>query len=96
MTDLAFAGNLDISKKHRIDMNGIPFNVLPLDEATVYNELLDLFYLEKGDLKKMSGEEKIDAIVNAAAGFNGKFPVIAFTQAVAEMGPVKVAENRPV
>lgn len=91
-----FAGNLDISKKYRIDMNGIPFHVLPLDEATVYNELLDLFYLEKGDLKKMSGEEKIDAIVNAAASFDGKFPLIAFTQAVAEMGPVKVVENRPV
>ncbi len=91
-----FAGNLDISKKYRIEMDGIPFNVLPLDEATVYNELLDLFYLEKSDLKKMSGEEKIDAIVNAAMAFNGKFPAISFTQAVAEMGPVKVAENRPV
>lgn len=91
-----FAGNVDISKKYAIDMNGIPFNVLPLDEATVYNELLDLFYLEKGDLKKMGGEEKIDAIVNAAASFNGKFPAASFAQAVAEMGPVKVAENRPV
>jgi hypothetical protein len=91
-----FAGNLDISKKYLIDMNGIPFNVLPLDEATVYNELLDLFYLEKGDLKKMSGEEKIDAIIKGASSFNGKFPSIPFAQAVAEMGPVKVAENRPV
>jgi len=91
-----FAGNLDISKKYQIDMNGIPFNVLPLDEATVYNELLDLFYLEKGDLKKMSGEEKIDAIIKGASTFNGKFPTIPFSQAVAEMGPVKVADNRPV
>lgn len=91
-----FAGNLDISKKYQIDMNGIPFNVLPLDEATVYNELLDLFYLEKGDLKKLGGEEKIDAIIKGASGFNGKFPAIPFAQAVAEMGPVKVAENRPV
>lgn len=91
-----FAGNVDISKKYAIDMNGIPFNVLPLDEATVYNELLDLLYLEKGDLKKMSGEEKVDAIVNAAASFNGKFPATPFAAAVAEMGPVKVVENRPV
>lgn len=91
-----FAGNVDISKKYAIDMNGIPFNVLPLDEATVYNELLDLLYLEKGDLKKMAGEEKVDAIVNAAASFNGKFPAMTFAQAVAEMGPLKVVENRPV
>lgn len=91
-----FAGNVDISKKYAIDMNGIPFNVLPLDEATVYNELLDLLYLEKGDLKKMSGEEKVDAIVNAAAGFKGGFPATPYATAVAEMGPVKVVENRPV
>lgn len=91
-----FAGNIDISKKYLIDMGGIPFNVLPLDEATVYNELLDLFYLEKSDLKKMNGEEKVDAIVNASKGFNGKFPATPFAQAVAEMGPIKVAENRPV
>jgi len=91
-----FAGNIDISKKYLIDMGGIAFNVLPLDEATVYNELLDLFYLEKSDLKKMNGEEKVDAIVNASKGFNGKFPATPFAQAVAEMGPIKVAENRPV
>lgn len=91
-----FAGNVDISKKYFIDMNGIPFNVLPLDEATVYNELLDLLYLEKGDLKKMSPEEKVDAIVNATKGYNGKFPPASFAHAVAEMGPIKVADNRPV
>lgn len=91
-----FAGNVDISKKYLIEMNGIRFSVLPLDEATVYNELLDLLYLEKGDLKKMGGEQKVDAIVNAAKGYDGKFPVTAFAQAVAEMGPIKVAENRPV
>ena len=77
-------------------MGGICVSVLPLDEATVYNELLDLFYLEKSDLKKMSGEQKVDAIADAAKGYNGKFPATTFAQAVAEMGPIKVAENRPV
>ncbi|WP_041655885.1 hypothetical protein [Azoarcus sp. KH32C] len=91
-----FAGNVDISKKFLLEFEGVSFYVLPLDEATVYNELLDLLYLEKGDLKKLSPEAKIDAIVDAAAKGPSGFPRIEYSQALAEMGPVKVAENRPV
>lgn len=91
-----FAGNVDISKKYLLEFDGVPVHVLPLDEATVYNELLDLLYLEKNDLKKLSGEAKIDAIVDAASGYSGGFPRIDYALALAEMGPVKVAENRPV
>jgi hypothetical protein len=91
-----FAGNVDISKKFMLELDGVSFHVLPLDEATVYNEILDLFYLEKGDLKKMSNEGKIDAIVNAAAKSACAFKVTPYEQALAEMGPVKVATNRPV
>lgn len=91
-----FAGNVDISKKYQLDFDGISFYVLPLDEATVYNEMLDLLYLEKGDLKKKSNEGKIDAIVDAAASSRSGFPITPYAQALAEMGPIKVADNRPV
>ena len=91
-----FAGNLDISKKYTITLDGIPFNVLPLDEATVYNELLDLIGLERNDLKKLDTGAKLDKITEAAVKFKGKFPVITFEQGVKEMGPIKVPENRPV
>jgi hypothetical protein len=33
-----------------------------LDESSVWNDLLDLADLSKGDLKKMSDKEKIDAV----------------------------------
>ena len=92
----AFAGNLDISKKYTITLDGIPFNILPLDEATVYNELLDLIGLERNDLKKLDTAAKLDKITEAAVKFKGKFPVITFEQGVKEMGPIKVPENRPV
>ncbi len=91
-----FAGNVDLSKKYAIEAGGATWYVLPLDEATVWNETLDLLYLERSDLKRLSSEGKIDALVEAAAGFKGKFPATPYAQAVAEMGPVKVAEYRPV
>jgi hypothetical protein len=91
-----FAGNVDISKKYGITLEGIPFNVLPLDEATVYNELLDLIGLERNDLKKLDTAQKLDKITVAAAKFKGKFPAVSFEQGKQEMGPIRIPENRPV
>ena len=33
-----------------------------LDESSVWNEVLDYFSLEKGELKKLSNEEKLEKI----------------------------------
>lgn len=92
----AFAGNVDISKKYAITMDGIPFNVFPLDEATVYNELLDLIGLERNDLKKLDTAAKLDKIKEAVAKYRGKLPEISFEQGKAEMGPIRIPDNRPV
>lgn len=92
----AFAGNVDISKKYAITLDGIPFNVLPLDEATVYNELLDLIGLERNDLKKLDTAAKLDKIAEAVTRFRGKFPEVSFVQGKKEMGPIRIPENRPV
>ncbi len=92
----AFAGNVDISKKYAITLDGIPFNVLPLDEATVYNELLDLIGLERNDLKKLDTAAKLDKIKEAAVKYKGKVPAITFEQGKQEMGPIRIPENRPV
>ena len=92
----AFAGNVDISKKYSIMLDGIPFNVLPLDEATVYNELLDRVGLERNDLKKLDTAAKLDKIAEAVAKFRGKFPAVSFEQGKQEMGPIRIPDNRPV
>lgn len=91
-----FAGNVDLLKKYAVTLKGITYHILPLDEGTVYNELLELLYLDKGDLKKLDMGQKIEALAQAAGGFSAKFPAVSYEQAVSEMGPVKVYENRPV
>lgn len=91
-----FACNLDIAHRYQIPYGGATFYVLPLDESTVYNELLDLFRIERGDLKKLDTGGKILAIADGAARFNGKFEEISFEQGLQVMGPIKIKENRPV
>ncbi|MBY0578839.1 MAG: hypothetical protein K2P57_07310 [Burkholderiales bacterium] len=91
-----FAGNIDISNRYYIELGGIGFYVLPLDEATVWNELLECLNLDRGDIKRLSSGEKIDAVADAAAKFSGKFQTITFEEGLAVMGPVRIPENRPV
>lgn len=91
-----FAGNVDISEKYHIELDGIGFDVLPLDEATVWNELLECLSLDRGDIKRLNSGEKIDAVAAAAASFDGKFKKITFEEGLAAMGPVRIPENRPV
>jgi hypothetical protein len=91
-----FAGNLDISQRFQIPYGGACFLVLPLNEATVYNELLELFRIERGDLKKLDTASKLAAVADGAARFNEKFAEISFEEGLKIMGPIKVRENRPV
>ena len=92
-----FVDNIDISKKYQLDYGGATFYVLPIDESTVYNELLALLYIEKNDLKKLDTAGKTDAVADRALAFSASFEKITFEQGVAAMGPVRnIYENRPV
>jgi len=92
-----FCDNIDVSKRYQVEFGGATFFVLPIDEATVYNETLELLYLEKNDLKKLDTAGKLDAVADKAAGFAQAFPKISYDEGLKLMGPVRnVYENRPV
>lgn len=92
-----FCDNIDISKRYQVEFGGASFYILPIDEATVYNETLELLYLEKNELKKLDTAGKVDAIVDKAMGFSQSFPKITYEEGLKLMGPVRnIYENRPV
>ena len=96
-----FVDNIDISKKYIVEYAGVTFYILPIDEATVYNEVLQLLYIEKNDLKKLDTVGKTDAIADKAADFVGDpsdgFEKLSYEDGVKAMGPVRnLYENRPV
>ncbi|MEJ2500228.1 MAG: hypothetical protein P8Y65_03725 [Campylobacterales bacterium] len=57
---LLFVTDLDADGK--FEYEGFTFYAFSLDESSVWNELLDHADLSKGDLKKLSAEEKIDTV----------------------------------
>ncbi|GAA0747450.1 hypothetical protein LRH25_23370 [Ideonella azotifigens] len=92
-----FCDNIDISKRYQVAYGGATFYVLPIDEATVYNETLELLYLEKTELKRLDTAGKVDAIADKASSFTQSFPTLSFEEGLKLMGPVRnVYENRPV
>lgn len=92
-----FCNNIDLSKKYQVTYGGGTFFVLPIDEATVYNELLELLYLEKTELKRLDTAGKTDAVADAALKFKASFEAISYEEGLKLMGPVRNPnENRPV
>jgi hypothetical protein len=92
-----FCNNIDLSKKYQVPYKGAMFYVLPIDEGTVYNELLELLYLEKNELKKFDTGAKLDAIADMALKYDVTFDTITYAEGLTLMGPVRNPnENRPV
>ncbi len=92
-----YCNNIDLLKRYQVSLNGASFYVLPIDEAGVYNELLELLYLEKNDLKKLDTAAKLDKVADTALKFSDKFSEISYEEGLKLMGPVRNQnENRPV
>ncbi|SPS03033.1 hypothetical protein [Cupriavidus taiwanensis] len=92
-----FCDNIDLTKRYQVPYRGAMFYVLPIIESTVYNEMLELLYLEKNELKKQSTAAKLDAIADAGCRFDLPFDIISYEEGVEVMGPVRNPhENRPV
>lgn len=92
-----FVDNQDIARKYTMAYAGTTFHLLPIDESTVYNEMLQLLYIDKNDVKKLDTAGKSDYLADRALAFRDSFPPITYDEALALAGPVRNPyENRPV
>lgn len=53
---------IDLDANGTFEYKEVKFSAFMLDESSVWNEVLDFASLEKGDLKKLSNEEKLEKI----------------------------------
>jgi len=92
-----FVDNLDIAKKYTMAYGGATFHLLPIDESTVYNEMLQLLYIDKNDVKKLDTAGKSDYMADRALKFTDSYPAITYEECLKLVGPVRNPyENRPV
>lgn len=92
-----FCNNIDLTARYQVAFGGAVFQILPIDEATAWNELLELLYLEKSELKRLDTGGKLEAVYRKALDWSDQYERISYEEGLQRMGPVRNPnENRPV
>jgi len=92
-----YCNNIDLGTRYQVSCGGVTWYVLPIDEATVYNEMLELLHIDKNDLKKLDTAGKLDAVASGALEYDVTFNTMTYSEGLERMGPVRdPGENRPV
>jgi hypothetical protein len=72
-----------------VDVDGRQYTLIPLPSGMVWNEVLDLCYLDKHDLKEQSTEDKVVTVYNAMKSYQPKFKTSTLDEAIANRTGVK-------
>jgi hypothetical protein len=75
-----YVSDLDRASRYQIDFKGVSFYVLPIDDTSVYNEIIDFLYLDKTKMKKMDTADKLDTIVDGALKYTQAYEVISYDE----------------
>jgi hypothetical protein len=66
-----------------VEQDGRRYVLIQHGEGIVWNELMELFYVEKSDLKGQSAEDKVATVHQAAGGYEPKTPVQTLDEVIA-------------
>lgn len=72
-----------------VEVEGRPYTLISFSSGMIWNELLDLCYLEKSDLKGQSPEDKIETAYGALKDYKPKFAASTVEQVVADRTAAK-------
>ncbi len=75
-----YVSDLDRASRYQIEFNGSSFYVLPIDDTSVYNELVDILYLDKTKMKKMDTAAKVDSIADSALKYTQTYEIISYEE----------------
>jgi len=73
----------DLISDALFEYEGIPVYAFSLDESSVWNELIDHADLDKRELKRMSAEEKLDALYDGLKVATLRAPNVTYEEACA-------------
>lgn len=77
----------DVKRGDRMEVSFGPtkLRVLPFDDVSVYNELIEFLYLDKAKMKKYDTPAKIDAIADGAAGYDEAFAQCGYEEGLSRI-----------
>ena len=87
---------VNIAKPLVIEKDGLTFSAIGMQEGLIWNELIDLAALEKGDFKGQSATGKIVTVYKALGDYKAKGDRVSFEEALACTVELKRAGRGPV
>ena len=91
---LFFVHNVKVPLK--VSLSGTEYLVEPLEDGMIWNELLELLCIEKGDLKGQSAEEKVVTVAGELKAFKSKGEAVDYEAALGYEVEVKLSARGPV
>lgn len=87
----------NIEENMTLQFEGLSFQLIPYSEGLIWNELLELLYLEKSDLKGQSAEDKVITVFDAAKGLKSAGDTLSYEAALGKtVEVVKEMASGPV
>ncbi len=87
---------VNINKELILETGNLSIALIPMQEGLIWNELIDLAALDKGDFKGQSPSEKIITVYKALSDFKPKGDKVSFDDAMARTVELKRAGRGPV
>jgi len=87
---------VNINKPMLIDLGGLSIAAIGMQEGLIWNELIDLAALDKGDFKGQSASEKIVTVYKALGDYKPKGDKVSFEEALTRTVELKRAGRGPV
>jgi hypothetical protein len=87
---------VNINKPLVIDLDGLSIAAIGMQEGLIWNELIDIAALDKGDFKGQSPTQKIITVYKALSGYKPKGDKVSFEEALSRTVELKRAGRGPV
>ena len=66
-----------------VEIDGRPYTLISFSSGMIWNEVLDLCYIEKADLKGQKTEDKVETVYEALKSFKPKFAQATLEEVIA-------------
>ncbi len=87
---------VNINKPMIIELGGLNISAIGMQEGLIWNELIDIAALDKGDFKGQSATEKIVTVYKALSDYKPKGDKVSFDEALTRTVELKRAGRGPV
>ena len=87
---------VNINKPLVIELGGLSIAAIGMQEGLIWNELIDIAALDKGDFKGQSATQKIVTVYKALSDYKPKGDKVTFDEALTRTVDLKRAGRGPV